>query len=289
MSKGLVSCEWLRQHVSDSDVRVVDATYFLPTEGRDARAEFERAHISGAVYFDLDACCDSTSPYPHMLPDAQQFAAAMSALGISHEHHVVIYDQKGLFSAARLWWMLLVFGHQPERVSVLDGGLPRWKALGYELTSHVSARTAEDYVVTQVQKHRVCATEDVMYAVQTHDAMILDARGAARFAGTSPEPRVGVRSGHIPYSYNVAYSSLLDESTGMMRSAAQLRELFARVGVDNVTTDVIATCGSGVTACILVLALRQIGLDRVRVYDGSWAEWGARDDTPVEVQSAAAA
>ena len=287
MSHGLVSCEWLREHLMDADVRVVDATFFLPNEGRDPSAEYAKEHLSQAVFFDVDGCCDGESPYPHMLPSAENFAETMASLGITAEHHVVVYDRKGLFSAARLWWMLQVFGHDAARVSVLDGGLLRWLALGYEVTDAPTHVIKSSYVISSMQKHRVCVTEDVMYALDTHDAMILDARGEARFMGSVAEPRAGVRSGHIPYSYNVPYASVLDESTGMMKTAAQLRDVFARVGVDNVTADVIATCGSGVTACVLALALRQIGLDRVRVYDGSWSEWGARDDTPVASQACA--
>jgi thiosulfate/3-mercaptopyruvate sulfurtransferase len=282
MTNGLVSCEWLREHLADAQVRVVDATYFLPTEGKNAVESYAAAHIDSAVFFDIDACCDVMQPYPHMLPNAEIFSDVMSALGITRDHHVVVYDQKGLFSAARLWWMLQVFGHDAAKVSVLDGGLPRWQSLGYAVSDVLPQVSRVEYGSDVTLKHMVCSQDDVMYALDTHDAVIVDARGAARFDGAVAEPRAGVRSGHIPTSVNVPYSSVLN-ADATMKSAVQLQELFVAAGVDETTVDVIASCGSGVTACVLVLALRQIGHERVRVYDGSWAQWGAQSDTPVEV------
>lgn len=278
---GLVDVAWLHAHRDDANVKIVDATYYLPNEQRDALALFHDAHIEGAVFFDIDACVNANIPLPHMLPSAAQFAKTMGELGIDTHNHVIIYDQKGLFSAARLWWMLRVFGHDDARVSVLDGGLPAWQAAGYAVTDVCEKPAACVYEVAAVNRHMVCDMDDVMYAVASHDALIVDARAAQRFNGQVDEPRAGMRKGHIPFSVNVPYATVLDADTAKLKSEDELVRIFAVVGVDDAQAEIILSCGSGVTACVLALALHQLGYTHVRVYDGSWAEWGASDETPV--------
>ncbi len=283
MHGGLVSTQWLAEHLYDVDLRIVDATYYLPNEDRDARAEFIAQHIPRACFFDVDACCDASQPYPHMLPDAQIFSRYMTELGITNCDKVIIYDAKGLFSAARLWWMLRLFGHDAARVAVLDGGLPKWVAeervcaSGEECASVVSA----PYFADALDVSRVCSANDVLENLKTRTKIVLDARGAARFSGSVAEPRVGVRSGHIPHSINIPYLSVLDEPYSTMKSSVGLCDLFTAAGVTK-DSHVITSCGSGVTACVLVLALYQIGMDAVQVYDGAWAQWGTLAHTPVE-------
>lgn len=278
--RGLVSTQWLEDHLHDADVVVVDATYYLPNEDKNARALYAQKHLPNAVYFDVDACCDATSPYPHMLPSAELFAQTMQILGISNNTMVVIYDAKGLFSSARLWWMLRVFGHDSERVAVLDGGLPKWEAEGRALDSHaVSPRTAH-YVAQPVNAAMVCDVETVLANVTSQACVVMDARGAPRFLGTASEPRVGVRSGHIPHSVNIPYAAVQDAPYGTLKPVDALRTLFSEQGVLD-GKPLIASCGSGVTACVLVLALYQLGHEDIRVYDGSWSQWGALEHTPV--------
>lgn len=252
------------------DAVIIDASWHMPSSMRDAALEFAAAHIPGAVFFDLDAVSDKASPYPHMLPPAEAFEQAMRALGVSRDSDVVVYDSMGLFSAPRLWWMLRVFGH--ERVKVLDGGLPVWKAT-YTCEQGGVVPLAGDFKA-EYRARLVATKEEAGRAVQ-----LCDARSAARFAGAEPEPREGVKSGHIPGAHNVHYASLLEQ--GQLRTKDELRALFAQAGIA-LGEPIVMSCGSGVTACILALALYELGYEDVPVYDGSWAEWGSLD-LPVAV------
>jgi thiosulfate/3-mercaptopyruvate sulfurtransferase len=273
----LVSTGWLAAHLGAPDLRVLDGSYHLPDAGRDPRAEYAQAHIPGAQFFDIDEIADTTSALPHMLPSAEKFISRVRALGIGDGHQIVVYDTVGLFSAARVWWMFRVFGHQ--NVAVLDGGLPKWIAEGNPVDDivplvrdrHFSARKDASLVrdVTQV------AT-----AVKLRTEQIVDARSAERFRGAVAEPRPGLRSGHIPGALNVPFGTLLNPD-GTMKEVQALRDTFTAAGVD-LGKPIINSCGSGVTACVLALAQARMGVKRCAVYDGSWTEWGAYGDLPVE-------
>lgn len=245
---------------------VIDASWHMPASRRNARAEFEAGHIPGAVFFDLDAASDHSSALPHMLPTPEAFAEVMGVLGVSNDTAVVIYDSAGIFSAPRLWWMLRVFGH--KNVRVLDGGLPAWKKKHYPLEQgNAGIRPvtfAPDF------KSSLLILREQMAA---GDAQLCDARSFARFSGQENDPRPGVRSGHIPGSYNVHYAALLTQE-GAFKPRQEMREVFRQAGV-TLCSSIITSCGSGVTACILALALYELGYPNVPVYDGSWAEWGA--------------
>ncbi|MDX2182920.1 MAG: 3-mercaptopyruvate sulfurtransferase [Gemmatimonadaceae bacterium] len=274
----LVSCEWLRDHLAKPSLRIVDASYFLPSAQRDAKAEYAAGHIAGAVFADLDALSDATAPYPHTMPSAERLAPALGRLGIARNHAVVVYDTSGqFFSAPRVWWMLRSIGH--SAVSVLDGGLARWRALGFPLSQQASAVAPTTYLPAQ-DAVGFRALADVRAAVDDHVTQIVDARSAGRFHATEPEPRPGVRGGHIPGARHVHYASLVTPSH-TLKPAPELATLFTHAGVD-VTRPVIASCGSGVTACAVALALTVLGATDVTVYDGSWTEWGSQPDTPVE-------
>jgi len=272
----LVSTEWLDTHLSAPDVRVLDASWYMPAEGRNARAEYDAEHIPGARFFDIDEISDQKSDLPHMAPPVEKFISRMRAMGIGDGHRVVIYDGAGLFSAARVWWLFRLFGKRD--VAVLDGGLPKWKAEGRALEDlpplmrdrHFTARRDASLVrdVTQVAA-----------SSKLGDVQIVDARAPGRFAGTEAEVRPGLRSGHIPGSRNVHYRSLLNED-GTMKSVPQIRAVFTDAGVD-LDRPVVTSCGSGVTAAILSLALERIGHRQHALYDGSWSEWGAYPDLKV--------
>ena len=273
----IVTTEWLAKHLSDPDLRVVDGTWHMPHLKRDPRAEFEAAHVPGAVFFDIDATADRTTTLPHMLPTAEQFGAAVGALGIGNGDRVVVYDVRGVVSAARVWWTFRAFGH--DAIAVLDGGLRAWRAEGRPVESGPGRPTPRPFTARR-RPELVRDVEAMRANIGTRAAQVLDARSAGRFAGTEPEPRAGLRGGHIPGSLNLPYETLY-RPDGTLKPPDELRGSVTAAGID-LGRPVVTTCGSGVTASVLALALYLIGRHDVAVYDGSWSEWGSRSDTPVE-------
>jgi thiosulfate/3-mercaptopyruvate sulfurtransferase len=275
--KTLVSTAWLAAHRSDPDLRVIDASWYLPDAGRDAKAEYKAAHILGARFFDIDEITDSRSNLPHMAPPPEKFVSRMRAMGIGDGHQVVVYDGSGLFSAARVWWTFRLMGKTD--VAVLDGGFPKWQAEGREVED--MPPVLRDRHITVSRQHALVKdVTQVAHAAKLGEAEIIDARSAARFKGEAPEPRPGLRAGHIPGSKNVPYASLLNPD-GTMKPVADLRAVFEAAGV-NLSKPAITTCGSGVTAAVLSLALERMGHKNHALYDGSWAEWGMYEDLAVE-------
>ncbi len=272
----LVSTGWLAQHLKDPDLRVLDASWHLPASGRSARAEYEAAHIPGARFFDIDEISDHRSSLPHMAPPPEKFISRMRAMGVGDGHQVVVYDQTGLFSAARVWWTFRLMGKMD--VAVLDGGLPKWLAEGRE-TEDMAPTPRDRHITVSRQNHLVKDVTQVAQASKLGLAQIIDARAAARFSGEVEEPRPGLRSGHIPGSRNLPYSQLQNPD-GTMKASADLRLAFEAAGVD-LSKPAITTCGSGISAAILSLALERIGHRDHALYDGSWAEWGMYDDLKV--------
>jgi thiosulfate/3-mercaptopyruvate sulfurtransferase len=275
-SRWLRSTEWLAEHLRDSYLVVVDATYFLPTHNRDAHAEYGSAHIPGAVFFDIESISDHSTDLPHMLPGTTQFGEEVGALGIGDGDTVVVYDNSPLFSATRVWWTFRLFG--AKSVYVLDGGLPKWKSEGRPIESGDAKRTPKKFNA-EMNVGAVALLDDVRLALADDSVQVVDARSAERFAGKAPEPRPGLRSGHMPRSFNVPYDRLIEN--GRLKSREKIAAAFASAGVD-LDKPIITTCGSGVTAAVLVFALDSVGKEPKGLYDGSWAEWGSRPDLPVE-------
>jgi thiosulfate/3-mercaptopyruvate sulfurtransferase len=272
----LVSTDWLAKHLGAPDLRVLDGTWHMPQLKRDARAEFAEAHVPGAAFFDIDAVADHSTTLPHMLPTADAFAQAVGALGVGSGDRVVVYDVRGVVSAARVWWTFRVFGH--DAVAVLDGGLKKWRAEGRPVESGSAAPPRRTF--TARPRPELVRDLDAMRAnLTSRGAQVLDARSAGRFAGTEPEPRAGLRGGHIPGSLNLPYETLY-RADGTLKPPDELAGAVGAAGVD-LGRPVVTTCGSGVTASVLALALYRLGRQDVAVYDGSWSEWGGRTDTPV--------
>jgi thiosulfate/3-mercaptopyruvate sulfurtransferase len=274
----VVSTQWLEERLAAPDIAVIDASWHLPAAKREAKAEFLKEHIPGAQFFDIDDLSDSSSPLPHMLPSADKFSSRMKKLGIGDGKKVIAYDTAGLFSAARAWWMFRVFGH--DDVAVLDGGFPKWKAEGRSIEEGPPERPQERHFSARLQSMMVRDRNDVLTAVRTGGAQIADARSPGRFAGAEPEPRRGIRPGHMPGAVNIHYTTLL-RPDGTLKSPGEIAGVFAAAGVD-VKKPVITSCGSGITAAILSLGLTLIGAKDHALYDGSWSEWGTASDTAVE-------
>ena len=276
MSDPLVSTAWLAERLDDPATRIVDGSWWMPTEARSGHAEFLEAHIPGAVFFDIDGIADPDTDLPHMLPSPEAFAQAAGRLGLDRDATIVAYDTFGVRAAARVWWTLRVMGF--EQVFVLDGGLRAWRAEGLPVDQ------GEPVVRPATVSHAfepalLCNVDDVRALIGSKAAQIVDARGGPRFRGEVPEPRPGLRSGHMPGAYNVPFDSLL-EPDGRMKPASELAQIFRAADVD-LDKPVVTTCGSGITASVLALALARLGRDRAAVYDGSWTEWGGLADTPV--------
>lgn len=278
MQTTIVTADWLLAR-PDADILIFDASYFLPTMGRDGRSEYDKAHIPGAVFFDIDGIKDEASDLPHMIPSAEVFQETMRALGLRQDQQIVVYDDSPFLSSARAWWMLRYFGHLP--VAVLDGGLRAWREAGGELTSAVPALTYGSFTASAPVQADVITFAELEGAVRAGRAeQIIDARAADRFAGEAAEPRPGLRAGHIPGSLNLPIGDILDNKTGRLKSADELAALFAVAGL-TMDKPAVTTCGSGVTAAGLTLALAILGKTDIRLYDGSWSEWGA-SDAPIE-------
>ena len=275
-SRWLVSTQWLAEHLQDRNVIVVDGSYVLPTQQRDARAEHREGHIPGAVFFDIEAVADHSSELPHMLPGPRQFGEAVGALGIGDGDTVVVYDSAGLYSAARVWWTFRVFG--AKKVYILDGGLPQWELEGRPLEKGDAERPPRRFTA-EMNVGAVALLDDVRMALVDDSVQIVDARPPERFAGKAPEPRPGLHSGHMPRSFNVPYGQIVEN--GHLAPRARIEAAFADAGV-NLDKPIITSCGSGITAAILTFALESIGKEPRGLYDGSWAEWGSRPDLPVE-------
>ena len=273
----LVSSDWLSGHMQDRDIRILDATFKLPGATPTAREDYLSQHIPGAPFFDVDAVADLSSKLPHMLPTPAAFEAAARGLGISNDTHVIVYDGPGLMSAGRAWWTFRVYGH--DKVSVLDGGLRNWIAEGRPTTPDVPTVTAGSFTA-RYRPELVRGKAEMVENLTTGREQIIDARPSGRFRGIDPEPRLGLRSGHIPSSLNLPSGTLTQAETGRMKSPEELRALFADSGLD-LAKPITATCGSGVTAAALAFALQLIGKPDVAVYDGAWAEWGQPGDTPI--------
>lgn len=274
----LIETDELERELDAPDFVIIDATWYMPDEGKNAREEYLAEHIPGAIFFDIDEIADTNSPLPHMLPSPEKFSSRMRKMGIGDGQRIVVYDRHGMFSAPRVWWMFRVMG--ADEVSVLNGGLPKWKSEARPLMmGEPNARTPRHFT-SRRNLDLVRDVDDMKSVIHDKSADIVDARTPERFAGTVPEPREGLRSGHIPGAQNVPYGQLLNAG-GTLKSTEELNAIFAAAGVEP-HKPVVTSCGSGITACVLALALAETGHRRTSVYDGSWTEWGADDSLPIE-------
>ena len=274
--KTLVSTEWLHAHLKDPDLRILDGSYYLPQMGRDPRAEYDAAHVPNARFFDIDDVADHGSDLPHMVPPVEKFMSRMRAMGVGDGHQVVVYDGMGLFSAARVWWLFKLMGQ--NNIAVLDGGLPKWQAEGRPVED-LPPVIRDRHMTVRRQNHMVKDVTQVSAASKLGDYEIIDARSPGRFRGEEPEPRAGLRPGHIPGSKNVCFKDLLNADQ-TMKNPVKIRQIFEAAGVD-FNKPAITTCGSGVTAAVLSLGLERIGKTDHSLYDGSWSEWGMFPTVPV--------
>jgi thiosulfate/3-mercaptopyruvate sulfurtransferase len=273
----LVTANWLRNQMEDVNIRVVDGSWHLPALRRNPLHEFVEKHIPKSVFFDIDEIADTGSSLPHMVPPESEFANHVGALGIRNSDHVVAYDCTGVGSAARVWWMFRLYGH--KQVSVLNGGLPAWEDIG-EVTCGAESRQPSTFA-TKFNPNLIRTLDQMRATIKTKNTQILDARSHGRFEGTEREPREGLKSGRIPESFNLPFLELYNPETKLLLPAEKLSKLLAEAGI-NPKASIVTSCGSGVTACNLALALYVTGNTTVAVYDGSWTEWGGRNDTPVE-------
>ncbi|MDP6875008.1 MAG: 3-mercaptopyruvate sulfurtransferase [Alphaproteobacteria bacterium] len=272
-----VSTAWLAERLDRGDVKVLDGSFYLPAENRDADREFAEAHIPGAQRFNIDVVCDPGSDLPHMFPDAAAFGDAVGTMGIGNDDMVVTYDGGKLTGACRVWWMFRAFGH--DKVAVLDGGRTKWQAEGRAMEDTVAAVTPAGFRAVY-QPDMVRSVDQMLALIDQGDGrQIIDARGAGRFDGTAAEPRAGLRSGHMPGAFNLPYDKLV-QADGTLHGPEQLRALFIEAGVD-LERPVVTSCGSGVSAAVLLLGLEALGHGDSTLYDGSWSEWGSREDTPI--------
>ncbi len=270
VASAFISTDELQNKLVAPNVKIVDASWHMASEKRDAFTEYKTSHIPGAVFFDIDEACDKQSPYPHMLPTPETFAKVTSDLGIANQDEVIIYDSNGLFSAPRVWWMFRVFGH--DNVKILNGGLPKWLAEN-RLMEAGDVATAPSIFTAHFKPELLRDIKQMQHNLITNNEQVIDARLPARFAGTEPEPRAGLLSGHIPHSVNVHYKECIAAPSNTIKPAEELRALFASKNID-LNKPITTSCGSGITACILAAALYELGINAA-VYDGSWAEWGS--------------
>lgn len=275
-SRFVVSADWLQERLGKPGLSIVDASWYLPQQNRDPHEEYEAAHIPGAVFFDQDAVVDALSDLPHALPGAREFERHVNAMGITDADTIIVYDGPGVFSAPRVWWMFRVMG--AKEVYLLDGGFDRWKAEGRPVTAELT-KVAPSVFKAELDETRLASLSQMRKIVEGRGSQIADARPAGRFAGTDLEPRPNMRSGHMPGARNVPATALSRE--GRLLPLDELRQVFDNAGID-LDRPVVTSCGSGVTAAVVTLALESLGHGENRLYDGSWSEWGGRDDTPVE-------
>lgn len=276
----LVSVQWLAAHLTDPHVKIIDASWHMPQTGRNGPAEHLQSRIPGSLHFDIETIADRTNPLPHMVPLPEDFGAAVSAMGIENNDAIVIYDVSGNnMTAARVWWMFRLFGH--DRVALLDGGFKAWQDAGGSIESGDFTPPTPTAFKANFRPQMLANILDVQQAVTKDDPQILDARAAERFEGRVPEPRPGLAAGHMPGARNLPYSLLTDPETGRFQSNERIRDLFSSAGID-LARPIIASCGSGVTACVLAFALNRLGHENWSVYDGSWTEWGQRADLGIE-------